>query len=335
MMIYNSINTRQVQSNIFDQFSSEISQKYLKIVVIALAIITAVATAFYVYNRYLNKIEKPLHHVEKPPAPLPNPVQLAKPISQAASPLPYDPPKPPPAAAEISQKINCRIELKDDFETMIRDHHAARYRTMKLKQDLHELEEQLTAARKIANSLETYKQKVQSDLDDATKIVAFEKICSHPLQLAAPKTDEAQFAEEPFKHVKGLSLAAGVIIRLPDGRIVLREPAGAFAGYYYALPKGRLDKNETPQQAAIREAKEESGLDVRLTGVLGDYKGDTTLTRYYTAELVGGDPSQCDWETDRVLFVPLDQVDALLDQNINPKSCLKQVFEDLRKLNKS
>ena len=112
----------------------------------------------------------------------------------------------------------------------------------------------------------------------------------------------------------------------------MREPAGAFAGYRYAFPKGRLDKGETPQQAAIREAKEESGLDVRLTGVLGDYKGDTTLTRYYTAELVGGDPSQCDWETDRVLFVPLNQVDALLAQNINPKSCLKQVVEDKNKL---
>ena len=119
---------------------------------------------------------------------------------------------------KLVKQITCRIELKHDFEAMIRKHHAAHYSEMRLKQNLQELEGQLKAARKIANSLDIYKQKVNRNLDDATKRVAFEKICSHAIQLATPPTEQGQFTEEPFNPLEGRHLAAGVVIRLPDGK---------------------------------------------------------------------------------------------------------------------
>lgn len=41
-----------------------------------------------------------------------------------------------------------------------------------------------------------------------------------------------------------------------------------FANSGYWLPGGRIDSGENPAEAAIRETKEEAGIDIRLTGVL-------------------------------------------------------------------
>jgi ADP-ribose pyrophosphatase YjhB (NUDIX family) len=39
----------------------------------------------------------------------------------------------------------------------------------------------------------------------------------------------------------------------------------------WAFPGGKQEKNETPQQTASREIKEELGLDIDIKGVLGSY----------------------------------------------------------------
>lgn len=41
-----------------------------------------------------------------------------------------------------------------------------------------------------------------------------------------------------------------------------------FANCGFWLPGGRIDAGEDPKQAAIRETKEEAGIDVRLTGFI-------------------------------------------------------------------
>ena len=50
----------------------------------------------------------------------------------------------------------------------------------------------------------------------------------------------------------------------------------------WALPKGRIDEGETPVEAAVREVREETGVEGRLVEKLGD-------VRYvYTASWRGG-----------------------------------------------
>ena len=65
-----------------------------------------------------------------------------------------------------------------------------------------------------------------------------------------------------------LSLGAGAVI-VHDGRVLLvRNLHGATRGRYL-LPAGRVEPNELPDQAAVREAFEETNLRVTIAGLLG------------------------------------------------------------------
>ncbi|EGB16575.1 NUDIX hydrolase [Pseudodesulfovibrio mercurii] len=54
----------------------------------------------------------------------------------------------------------------------------------------------------------------------------------------------------------------------------------------WALPGGFVDYGETCEQAAVREMKEETGLDVRLTGLLGVYSDPNRDPRGHTMSVV-------------------------------------------------
>jgi 8-oxo-dGTP diphosphatase len=89
-------------------------------------------------------------------------------------------------------------------------------------------------------------------------------------------------------------LAADTIIELtdfPDRPIVLIERANP--PYGWAIPGGFVDLGEIVEQAAVREAREEVGLDVRLIALLGIYSDPVrdsrghTVTAVYVAQASG------------------------------------------------
>ncbi|NGZ07481.1 MAG: NUDIX hydrolase [Magnetococcales bacterium] len=83
-------------------------------------------------------------------------------------------------------------------------------------------------------------------------------------------------------------LAADVIIELLDhpGRpIVLIERVNPPHGW--AIPGGFVDRGvESVEQAAVREAREETCLDVRLIALLGIYSDPARDVRFHTASAV-------------------------------------------------
>jgi 8-oxo-dGTP diphosphatase len=82
-------------------------------------------------------------------------------------------------------------------------------------------------------------------------------------------------------------LSADIIIELLDhpGRpIVLIERKNP--PYGWAIPGGFVDRGERVETGARREAREETGLEVVLTGLLGVYSNPQRDPRFHTATAV-------------------------------------------------
>jgi 8-oxo-dGTP pyrophosphatase MutT (NUDIX family) len=84
--------------------------------------------------------------------------------------------------------------------------------------------------------------------------------------------------------------ASGVILLEPDGRIWIRKVSNNYGGYIYSFAKGRIDRGYTIQQNAIKETFEELGFVSKIKSWLTDVQGDTSVTRFYLGERIGGHP---------------------------------------------
>ncbi len=137
--------------------------------------------------------------------------------------------------------------------------------------------------------------------------------------------------EEPPLPASSKKPAAGVVAVERDGRVWVVHPTNEFGNYKATFPKGRQDPGLSLQATAIREAWEESGLQVRITGYLGDFERSTTNTRLFLAERIGGTPSCAGYESQACSLAPVHMLDQLLT-NANDKPViarLKQVLSEL------
>ena len=78
--------------------------------------------------------------------------------------------------------------------------------------------------------------------------------------------------------------AAAVAAFDPEGRLLLvRSPVYGV----WTLPGGAVDPDEDPTVAAVREAKEEAGVDVEIEGIVGSYGGPEFRMRYENGDAIG------------------------------------------------
>jgi 8-oxo-dGTP diphosphatase len=95
-----------------------------------------------------------------------------------------------------------------------------------------------------------------------------------------------------------------IIIEVPGGIVLIlrrNEPLG------WALPGGFVDYGETLEQAAIREAKEETGLTIQSLRLLGCYSDPARDSRLHTISTVFvasglGTPKAADDAADLAVF---------------------------------
>ena len=112
--------------------------------------------------------------------------------------------------------------------------------------------------------------------------------------------------------------ATAVVLR--DGAVLLtcRSDNGN-----WSMPGGAHDPGESLSMTAVRETKEETGIDVTLTGVAGIYTDPRHVIHYtsndevrqeftvvYRADYVAGEPTTSS-ETTIVQWVPVAEIDDL------------------------
>ena len=86
-------------------------------------------------------------------------------------------------------------------------------------------------------------------------------------------------------------IAVGTIIRVASGRIVLVKRAIEPGYGKWVFPGGYVDRGEEITLAALREAKEEAGLDVRLDHLINiySYAGRAPVIVVYAATMISGE----------------------------------------------
>lgn len=130
------------------------------------------------------------------------------------------------------------------------------------------------------------------------------------LELAAQNA--GAFADPPMLSAPGKPAASGVVILESDGRVWVVSPSNQYGDYVNTFPKGKLDPGMGLRANALKEAFEESGLQVILTGFLCDSVRSTSVTRYYTARRVGGHPGDMGWESQAVHLVPRELLSSVV-----------------------
>jgi 8-oxo-dGTP pyrophosphatase MutT (NUDIX family) len=109
-------------------------------------------------------------------------------------------------------------------------------------------------------------------------------------------------------------LAAGVVVVRDESVLAVRQCGR------WSFPKGGVEPGESIPDAAVREAREETGLDVTLHGVafvteFTMHSGGYALQTYFEATAEGvpdEDHADPDGEIESIAFVPLDEVATYL-----------------------
>ena len=80
-------------------------------------------------------------------------------------------------------------------------------------------------------------------------------------------------------------LAVDVLVAKDEKILLIKRKHEPFKGKY-ALPGGFVEYGETVEQAAVRECKEETGIDVELEGLLGVYSDPGRDPRWHIISVV-------------------------------------------------
>ncbi|MEU1546814.1 NUDIX domain-containing protein [Nocardia sp. NPDC005745] len=125
-----------------------------------------------------------------------------------------------------------------------------------------------------------------------------------------------------------IKVAVSALVQDEEGRILLirRTDNGK-----YSIPGGGLEAGETVTQAVVREVQEETGIDVRVTELIGVFSDPDHIIAYddgevrqefsicFHAKPIGGTPRQST-ESSEVLWVAPDE---LPERDIHPSIRLR------------
>ena len=141
-----------------------------------------------------------------------------------------------------------------------------------------------------------------------------------------------QWIRSKVGHEKIILVFAGGCIRNEKGEILLQRRADSAK---WGFPGGAIELGETPQMAAVREVKEETGLDVVVGELLGVYtecnmkypNGDEaqSICMAYELKVTGGELRCDESETLELKYFSVDSTPDLFCRQH------QELWEDIKK----
>jgi 8-oxo-dGTP pyrophosphatase MutT (NUDIX family) len=111
--------------------------------------------------------------------------------------------------------------------------------------------------------------------------------------------------------------SAGGVVMNADQEVVVIVPTrrAADGSRVLALPKGHPDGKESPVQAALREVREEAGVEAEVVDSLGEVrywyqrggKRIAKVVEFFLLRYVSGDVGDHDHEVEQARWVPADE----------------------------
>lgn len=112
-----------------------------------------------------------------------------------------------------------------------------------------------------------------------------------------------------------MKVVVNVIVKQDDKVLMVQENWGNVKGMWN-FPAGHLDEGENIFEGAIREAKEETGYDVKLTGLVNIqnaiYDNRHIVHIVFAADIIGGKIS---YDTNEIMNVEFVEIDKLLSMS--------------------
>ena len=133
--------------------------------------------------------------------------------------------------------------------------------------------------------------------------------------------------------------AGGIVFRRAEEGIEI-VLVGRTAERLWALPKGTPDAGETVEETALREVREETGLEVRIVDTVGQVEYWYTASdgeriqktvHYFLMEPTGGDTADHDHEFDVVEWRHLAEAEQLLTHR-NQLPMLHRAWEQIGRI---
>jgi 8-oxo-dGTP diphosphatase len=98
-----------------------------------------------------------------------------------------------------------------------------------------------------------------------------------------------------FVFYLGPKLVVGAIIELDVGIVLIQRAIEPGYGKW-TFPGGFVERGEVAEAAAEREAREEAGVEIEITGIVGlySYEGQVPAIAVFSAHATGGEPAPLD-----------------------------------------
>lgn len=124
----------------------------------------------------------------------------------------------------------------------------------------------------------------------------------------------------------------GVLIN-QEGRVLLRKPRGLHKTRVWTFAKGKPEDGETPEQTALREVFEETGVRAKIVGKLVAPEEVTETRDEYFLMVPVEETGKFDEETVAVVWATRQEADELISMTEDPErrlrdlKILQQAFE--------